>query len=99
MLQHIVFFRLTNTSETEKEEIISTLQTKLLALKDKVDVIKHLECGKNISNRVVAYDIALFVSIADENALEQYRIHPAHQKVLEYIKELKPETAVVDYLT
>ncbi len=96
MLHHIVFFKL-NKQLAERDEKLAVMQQMLLALKDKIDVIQELECGRNFSTRDSAYDLALVVKLADEDALEAYRVHPEHQKVLGYIKEIKPQTAVVDY--
>lgn len=97
MLKHIVFIRVTDSQSKTRLETIKVLRDKLLELSPEIETVLHLEVGENISARTVAYDLALVVHFADEVALETYRFHPSHVKVLDYMKTLDIETAVVDY--
>jgi hypothetical protein len=98
MLTHIVFIRFIGYESPEKEEITKTLKKKLDGLKKSVDAIVELETGININTRPSAYDLALVVKFENEDALNTYRTHPEHVKVLDYMKTLNIETGVVDYL-
>lgn len=98
MVNHIVLFKLKKDfSEIEKKQIIEELKDKLLALKDKIGELKHIEAGGNYELPAKSYDLALitrFKSIAD---LDVYRVHPDHLKVFERIKETTCERAAVDF--
>ena len=98
MLTHIVFIRFKGYELPEKEKIIKNLKEKLDRLTESIDVIVELETGININTRPSAYDLALVVKFENEAALNAYRTHPEHVKVLDYMKTLNIETGVVDYL-
>ena len=97
MLRHIVLMKLKNFSENEKKENLHKLQMELIKLKDKIEEVRMLETGLNISTRPTAYDLSLICDFDNEDSLNAYRIHPEHIKVLELIKELVDKTAVNDF--
>ena len=98
MLKHIVFIKLKgNYSEKEKSEILKKLKQMLDSLPSSIEAIEEMETGLNFSTRPSAFDLALTVSMKDEDALNTYRVHPEHKKVLDYMGSLELETAVVDY--
>ena len=100
MLKHIVFIKLTGDySEGGKTEILKKLKQMLDALPAAIDVIEDMETGLNFSTRASAFDLALTVSLKDEEALNNYRVHPEHKKVLDYMGSLELKTAVVDYFS
>ena len=45
----------------------------------------------------VNYDIMLDTIFNSMNDLEEYQRHPAHMRVVEYIKSLKLQRAAIDY--
>ncbi len=98
MIKHIVFFRLKEQQDQDlKKQQLLKLKNFLESLKEKIGWIVHLEAGINFSTREVAFDLALisdFKSVAD---LEKYIAHPEHQKLVEFLNEIKKEVAVVDY--
>lgn len=97
MLNHLVMMKLKEMSSAEKEENQRRLVHSLEQLKDKIEVIDHLEVGINFSSRPAAMDIVLVSQFKDENDLDYYRNHPDHLKVLDFIKEVVAESKVVDY--
>ena len=99
MVKHIVLFKLKEfNAYNERTYICSTFKEKLENLKNKIKVINNLEVGVNINPVDVAYDIALTVEVNDFNALNTYREHPEHKKVLEFINKVKEKVVVVDYI-
>ncbi len=94
MLRHIVFWRL---KPEDKAENLLKMQQKLQGLKDKVPQVKGLETGVNIKTGNAAWDIALWVSLEDEAALDAYQEHPEHVKVRDFIGSVTAERAVVDF--
>ncbi len=94
MIKHIVFFKLKNEN---KKNNVEKLNQALLSLKSKIEVINSIETGINIAHSERAFDLSLIVMLENEQALEEYRNHPEHMKVLELIKEINDQIAVVDY--
>jgi hypothetical protein len=97
MIRHIVMFKLQNHHKN-KEQNINLLKDKLDALKNKIPQIIDLETGVNISRRPNAYDLILITSFKSEEELEEYKVHPEHILVLEFLKEVSENMIVVDYL-
>lgn len=96
-LKHIVFIKVLEDDTTIKDKNLIELKRKLDALPQFIKDIQHLEVGINFSTRHTAYDLSLLVNLADEDALNRYRVHLEHIKVLDFMKSLKLQTAVVDY--
>jgi hypothetical protein len=84
-------------SPSEKEKHQKKLVSQLEALPHFISVIEKLEVGNNISDRSAAMDLVLYTEFKDEAALNEYRVHPEHLKVLDFIKEVVAEARVVDY--
>jgi hypothetical protein len=73
------------------------LKDNLDSLKNKIPQVVNLETGKNISTSPSAFDLVLVTDFKNNDDLQAYRIHPAHQDVLKIIKETTDEVIVVDY--
>ncbi|MFW6019787.1 MAG: Dabb family protein [Bacteroidales bacterium] len=95
MIRHIVMFRLKD--EPEKHENIQKLKEAIEKLEEFIPEAKSIEVGVNINEKPSAYDLVLVSEFEDEDALERYRVHPEHQKVVEFIKEVNEDIAAVDY--
>lgn len=93
MIKHIVFFKLEDNSQTHKEFV----KEMIMALKDKLKMIQHLEVGLNFSKEERAYDLALISDFSTKEDLKAYAIHPLHVEVVEYLKSKNTITKVVDY--
>ena len=98
MVKHIVMFRIAEKDESKKKEIASQLKTALDALPAKISEIKYFEVGLNFAAVGNAFDAVLISEFDNNDTLNQYRVHPEHQKVVAFIKGICDQTAVVDYL-
>jgi len=96
-LKHIVFIKVLEEDTAIKDQNLSELKNRLETLPQFIEDIQHLEVGINFSTRQSAFDLSLYVHLADEDALNRYRVHPEHIKVLDFMKSLNLQTAVVDY--
>jgi len=96
-LVHIVFFNVSEGDNMLKKHILDSLKSKLEGLQSVISEIQKLEVGSNISNRGVAWDMALNTEFPGLEALEVYQNHPQHIQVLEWIKSQPLNVAVVDY--
>ena len=94
MIKHIVFFKI-NIEKKEKE--LSKLKAMIENLGDLIPSVIKIEAGLNISPRDSAYDIALLSEFRDKEGLEKYQKHPKHLKLIEHLKKLDRDIAVVDY--
>jgi len=95
-IKHIVFIEVVNIDIDIKKENVALLKSKLLGLSKFIDKIIELEVGDNFSTRS-SFDIALSVVFVNEEDLNEYRRHPKHVEVLEFMKTLVLKTTVVDY--
>ena len=95
MVKHVVMWKVKR--EGGEKNNIEKIVTALLALRGKIPQIISLEAGENFSTSPNAYDIALIVTVENRKALDEYRNHPEHKKVVELIKQLTTEVAVVDF--
>ena len=93
MIKHIVMFKLKKDRIDELHEMRKRLDN----LQNTIDVIKYFDIGVNISKSPSAYDLVLVSEFDSLEDLEKYRVHPDHQKVLEYIANIKDSSIVVDY--
>ncbi len=98
MLKHIVMMRLKSAENEVKQEQMNKLKSMLEDLKYSIDVLDFLEVGLNFSTRPTAFDLVLVTNFKGETELDLYREHPKHLKVLDYIREVVSESAVVDYI-
>jgi len=97
MIKHIVMFKLKDFGEEEKLEKANQLKQEVESLKDKIPQIAFIEVGINTSARETAHDAILISEFKTKEDLNIYRDHPEHVKVVEFIRSIVEETAVVDY--
>ena len=93
MIRHIVFLKLADNSQKNKE----ALKQKILALKNEIKVIKNIEVGLNFSHEERAYDLALIADFDTKEDLQIYATNPTHLKLIESLKSTKTLSKVVDY--
>ena len=91
MVRHIVFMKFPEFS------LAQTAKEKLLSMKGNVAVLKDIEVGIDFSRSERSYDLALVTTFASKDDLEAYRVHPYHQEIVKWLKEVGTETKVVDY--
>jgi hypothetical protein len=98
MVKHIVMLKLKDT-ENRIEKLENALQLKkaIEALGYKIDEVKYMEVGLNYNEKPTAFDLVLTSTFDNGEALDAYRSHPEHVKVLDFLDEVTEKTAVVDY--
>jgi hypothetical protein len=90
LIRHIVVFAVAPDSKAELPELVSELE----ALPGRIDAIEALGVGEPLNE--TPYHCALTVDVADEEALETYRGHPAHLPVVERLRRIASEVVVAD---
>ena len=98
MINHVVLFKLKKyDSESQKQNVIGSIEDALLGLKDIITEVKYIEVGVNYELATKSYDICLITHFENLEQLDSYRIHPEHLKVVELIGQHAVERAVVDF--
>jgi len=94
MIKHIVMWKFKDeVAETDKLE----MKQRLEALKGVVPSLIDIEVGVDIAGKDASKDMVLYSEFASRNDLAAYAVHPEHVKVVEFVKPLVCERAVVDY--
>ncbi|MBN1926902.1 MAG: Dabb family protein [Prolixibacteraceae bacterium] len=98
MIKHIVLFKLKEySSEKEKKIILKKMEEKLMALKETITELKYIEVGPHIDINSQSYDLCLITHFDSVEALDIYRVHPDHKKVVSYIMDVTVSRAAVDF--
>ncbi len=84
-------------SAKAKLENATKLKAAIEGLMGKIPELKSMEVGLNLSAKPSAYDLVLTSVFDSLEALDIYRVHPEHKKVLELLYEVMEQTAVVDF--
>ena len=95
MLVHIVMFAF---KEENKESNLARVKEMLEALPVKIESLKGMEVGIDISKSERSFDLVLTSTFDDQAGLSAYAVHPAHLEVVYVIKEVTSMSKVVDYL-
>ncbi len=93
MVRHIVFLKLEDNSPTNKKVV----QERIMSMKGKIGVLKHLEVGINFSPEERAFDLALISDFETKEDLYIYAADPIHLEVIAFLKSIHTITKVVDY--
>ncbi len=94
MIKHMVMWTLKEENKTENAKKMVNM---LNDLQDKIDEIVSIEAGQNFTDSDRNYDIGLIVAFNSEKDLNAYRVHPAHQEVVEFVKGVVDKAVAVDY--
>ena len=98
MLRHILVFKMKETAlgKTDKENVV-VLKQMIDALYGVIPQLKKMDTGYNLRKGTAEYDLGLYSEFDSVEDLNIYRDHPAHVKVLEFIKETVADRKVVDW--
>jgi hypothetical protein len=98
MIRHIVMFRLKEFSDpSEKHKAAEAVKTELLAMKNKIPVIREFEIGINFNPGPSAFDVVINSTFENHANLESYQVHPAHQAFIDFNRNYSVQKAIVDY--
>ena len=95
MLVHIVMFQF---KEENKEGNLLQVKRMLEALPSKIESLKSMDVGIDISHSERSFDLVLTSLFENQEGLNAYAVHPAHLEVVAVIKEVAAASKVVDYL-
>jgi hypothetical protein len=84
--------------EENKQENLVRVKTMLEVLPSKIETLRSMEVGIDISRSDRSFDMVLTSTFDDQAGLDIYVPHPAHQEVVSVIKEVTTLSKVVDYI-
>lgn len=99
MIKHIVMFKFLEEAQgrTKKEniEITASMLSQLMGVVPSLlsMQLEYNDPGTDSSN----YDLLLITEHQDLDGLHQYIIHPEHQKVGVFMREVRESRACIDY--
>lgn len=98
MIKHIVIWKLKEQSgESGNSVQAKKLKAEIEALAGEIPEIRHIEVGLNMSGSDQSGDVALYSEFDSLTDLDIYQNHPAHQKVVEFVREIAMDRRVADY--
>ena len=98
MVKHIVMWKVADHEvHGSKAEIQEKIKAGLESLKGKIDGLLDIEVGINFNKSVAAYDVVLYSTFTNKDALEEYQKHPEHLKVADGLVRQVAVSRVVDY--
>ncbi|MFZ4813318.1 MAG: Dabb family protein [Phototrophicaceae bacterium] len=94
MIRRVVMFKFhESTIAADRQQLVDMLHRL-----SEIDVVRHIEVGKNFTESPMSYDLVFMVDLDNEIALKHYHEHPTHMPVLGRAAELCSAAHVVDYL-
>lgn len=97
MIRHIVMWKLKDFGQTEIKALnAAKLKDELYHLKNEIVQIKALKVGINL-NTENEYDVVLECEFDNLTDLATYQKHPAHLRVVDFLKTIRDLKAAVDY--
>lgn len=95
MITHVVMYRFGDRSP----EHLAVCKAKLDSLPSVIDAIESFAVGVDVLHGAVSWDVVIVSTFADLEALERYRVHPAHEDVAAYLRDAATDRASVDFET
>jgi hypothetical protein len=98
MIKHIVFWKFhERAAGCSKDENLETARRMIEGMEGKIPGLKHIEAGINKKPGERGSDLALYSEFDSLEDLQIYQDHPEHQKVKEFLSEVRYEVRAVDY--
>ena len=94
MLRHYVLLKY---REDASDRHIAAFCERMLALRDTIDGIEHLEIGRDELHDARSWDLVLIMEFASVDALRAYQRHPEHLAVMAFNEPFVASVASVDF--
>ncbi len=99
MIRHIVMWKfLPEAGGKTREENLDDVRARLLALYEsgKIEGLRRMEIGKDVLHTDMSYDMVLLTEFDSLEALHNYKVHPDHVVISQFVKTVRSARAVVD---
>jgi hypothetical protein len=98
MIRHIVFLKLVDEIPADRRmTTLMEVRLKLEELPALIPEILSMEIGLNSAIDLKAANLSLLSHFKDWDALQTYKVHPAHKAFMEWNRNKCPKFSVVDY--
>ncbi len=97
MIKHIVMWKVAGNTKEDKEESIRKVKSAFDGIVGVIPGLKSVEIGVDISEIDYACDVVLYSEFESHEALKNYAVHPAHQKIKESLAGVRVTRYQVDY--
>lgn len=98
MLKHIVMWRFKDGAKGKSRVQHATwVKEHLEALMGVVPQIRSIEVGVASYQSDTSYDAVLISTFDNKEALDSYKVHPAHVAVAQYCEEVRESRVDIDY--
>ena len=94
MLQHYILIKF---KPTAGDEHIGEFCRRMLALRNAISSIQHLEVGRDILHDARSWDLILIMRFASTEALRSYQQHPEHLSLMAFNQPSVADVASVDF--
>lgn len=92
MIKHIVMWKFKKGHEQEMKQFLS----KLLGLKDKMDIIRSMQVGINV-NKNSEFDAVLISEFDNFDDLKAYKENPEHVEISNFCKSIREKREAIDF--
>ncbi|MBS1673240.1 MAG: Dabb family protein [Actinobacteria bacterium] len=96
-LRHVVTWKMATEDPAERAEHAAGVASRLQALVGVVPSIRSLSTGVNALAIDGNWDVTLVADFDDEDGLQAYQVHPAHQEVIAYVRAVTGSRSAVDF--
>ena len=98
MIRHVVMFNLSAAADSERAADIAEMQSRLNALVGVVPGLQSMTLQPDLGLVEDHWDVVLVSEHDDNEALEGYQAHPAHEEAGAFIRSVtNSDRATVDY--
>ena len=96
VLRHVVLFKFKDAATPEQ---VRAIEDAFAELPGKIEGIEDFEWGTDVSKRNMAegYTHCFVVTFPDEDALDEYLPHPAHQELVALLGPQLDKVLVIDF--
>ena len=94
MLRHYVFLKY---REGTSHGHVLAFCSRMLALREAIDEVRHLEIGRDELHDARSWDVVLIMEFASVDALRAYQRHPRHLAVMAFNDPFVADVASVDF--
>jgi len=94
MLQHYVLMKY---QKGTSDEHIAEFCRRMLALRNSIAGIEHLEIGRDVLRDARSWDLILIMRFVSVAALRGYQQHPEHQALMAFNQPFVANVASVDF--
>lgn len=90
MIRHVVLMRFTDPAQAPEAK------ARLEALVGRIPELLGLDVGLDVLRSDASYDLSLVTTHDDLAGLQAYQTHPVHVELIEWLRPLLAQRAVVD---